>query len=266
MDKPKPQDVTSYDIIKMFAVVMMICDHLGFYFFHDNLWWRAAGRIEVPIWFFLPGYAQGREIGKSLWVGGLMLIAGNVLVGFPVFPVNALFTIILIRLLVDSIAQLADRHEVKFWVISIGLVMIYIPTNAFTEYGSLGLLMGILGWLVRNGGKIEHGRRKTMQFLIFSFFAFIGLEQFSFEFSALQLGFMMAGTAAVMWSLFRFRPVSFPEAVKLGRPVVWLTKFLGRNTLEVYVFHLLLFKAIILYAFPQNFLHSGLFLSSGKWN
>jgi len=269
MKKPKPQDVTSYDIIKAVAVVIMICDHIGFYFYPENLWWRAIGRIGFPVWFFLPGYAQGRGIATSLWVGGLMLAAGNIIAGMPFLPVNALFTIIMIRLSVDSIVKLVHKQEWLFWGVCFGLIIIYTPTTAFAEYGSLGLLFGVFGWLVRNVAQVENGVRKKTQYAIFAFLAFIGLQQFGpsgFHFSVAQFFVMAFFTAGTCWALYNFRSVSYPGFARAGKPVTWLTKFMGRNTLEIYVFHLLLFKAIILCMFPQNFLKTGLIVSHGDWS
>lgn len=271
MNKPKPQDVTSYDIIKAVAVVIMICDHIGYYFYPDNLWWRAVGRIGFPVWFFLPGYAQGRGVGKSLWVGGLMLVAGNLIVGLPLLPVNALFTIIMIRLSVDSITKLVHRQEPLFWGVCLLLILLYVPTNAFAEYGSLGVLFGLFGWLVRNVDKVENGVRKKTRFGIFAFLTFLILQQWmppsGFHFSPAQFFVMAFCTAGTCWALFNFRAENYPGfAVRAGKPLTWLTKFLGRRTLEIYVFHLLLFKAILLCQYPQNFLQSGLVTSHGHWD
>lgn len=57
-----PREVTSYDLLKCAAVIIMVIDHVGFYFYPENLWFRAVGRIGFPVWFFLVGYARGRDI------------------------------------------------------------------------------------------------------------------------------------------------------------------------------------------------------------
>ena len=40
-----PAEITSYDLLKAAAVIIMIIDHVGYYFFIDEMWWRAVGRI-----------------------------------------------------------------------------------------------------------------------------------------------------------------------------------------------------------------------------
>ena len=38
-----PQELTSYDLLKTLAVVTMIIDHIGLYFFPDDVGWRIVG-------------------------------------------------------------------------------------------------------------------------------------------------------------------------------------------------------------------------------
>ena len=67
--KTLPSSITSYDILKTFAVLTMIIDHIGLYFFPDEMWWRVIGRLSFPVWLFLIGYAQSRDIPKLLILG-----------------------------------------------------------------------------------------------------------------------------------------------------------------------------------------------------
>ena len=95
--KALPREITSYDLLKTFAVVIMLIDHIGAYFFPEVLWWRAIGRIGFPIWFFLVGHASGRDLPFKLWGSALLLVGANFVTGMAIFPLNALVTIILIR-------------------------------------------------------------------------------------------------------------------------------------------------------------------------
>ena len=53
---------SSYDFIKFVAVVLMVIDHIGYYFFPYDLMWRSFGRMCVPIWLFLAGYAKPSDV------------------------------------------------------------------------------------------------------------------------------------------------------------------------------------------------------------
>ncbi len=49
MNKILPRDLTSYDLLKTLAVILMIIDHVGHHFFPDEMWFRVVGRLCVPI-------------------------------------------------------------------------------------------------------------------------------------------------------------------------------------------------------------------------
>ncbi len=252
----KPVDVTSYDIVKAIAVVTMICDHIGFYFFPENPWWRVIGRVSVPVWFFLPGFSDKRTIEPRLWIGGLLLTLGNLIIGLPVFPLDTLVTILLIRLGIDSIAPLSRKNMLEFCGVMLGLMLVFIPSSTFFEYGSLAFIIATFGWLVKH----RRGERLTALFGLFAFAAWTGLQELNFLFSPPQLLVMAALSGLTIYSLYRFQPRVLPKA----QPA-WLLKFMGRRTLEIYVIHLLLFKAAVLYTHPHNFLQLGLFTTNASW-
>ena len=74
MTKNLPRDLTSYDFLKAVAVLLMVIDHVGFYFYPDQQWFRVFGRLCVPIWFFLIGYARSRDLSLYLWGGMILLV------------------------------------------------------------------------------------------------------------------------------------------------------------------------------------------------
>ena len=127
-------EITKLDFIKTFAVICMIIDHIGFYFFPDFLWLRAVGRLGgVPVWFFLIGYALSRNIPNSWLIGALVLAASEFFLFQHVFPFNVLVTIILLRLSIDHIMGFVLRSRYLFWFCAFILAFIYIATNMATE-------------------------------------------------------------------------------------------------------------------------------------
>jgi hypothetical protein len=104
----------------------MIIDHMGYFFFPEdpagitgdpNLWWRAVGRLCVPIWFFLIGYAQTRTIDRMLVGGALILLASNLVSGMYFFPVSALVSVMIIRLLIDPLALFAFQRPQNLFLV-----------------------------------------------------------------------------------------------------------------------------------------------------
>src|SRR5690606_7271929 len=89
--------LTSHDVVKLVAILLMFIDHIGFFFAPDQLWWRAVGRMSFPLFFFLAGYARpGRMdpvlIGLAVWMIALDAFTFN-----PIFPFNALVSIVVAR-------------------------------------------------------------------------------------------------------------------------------------------------------------------------
>lgn len=250
-----PRTITSYDLIKAFAVLVMICDHIGFYFFLDELWWRAVGRIGFPVWFFLIGYAQSRDITKSLLIGSVILLATCALFGMYIFPLSALVTIILLRLVIDRVGHGALTSMQSMAGIMIGCVLLALPTGIFVEYGTMALAFAVFGYMVRAR---QQGRDVSMDMqvmcLMLATMSFTLIQQLTFKFSEPQLALVGFGTLGVMMTLFFFCKVEFIKTTNiLPMPFKILIQFLGRRTLEIYVAHLVIFRIAGLFTDPERF-------------
>ncbi len=234
-------EITSYDLLKTFAVIIMVIDHIGFYFYPDDLWWRAVGRIGFPVWFFLVGYARGRDIPVRLWGGALVLLAGNLITGMPVFPLNALFTIMGIRLVIDWFMRKGFDNSIYIWSFSFILMVLVLPSYFITEYGTQALITAIYGYYVRY--KEDAGKQAASNYMLFSFFTFIAYQQIVFWFGVWEFVFMFIGTLIVRMILLEFSFKTYPELTKkLPHAVICFSQLCGRRTLEIYIAHLIFFK------------------------
>ncbi|PJB72685.1 MAG: hypothetical protein CO093_02460 [Alphaproteobacteria bacterium CG_4_9_14_3_um_filter_47_13] len=252
--KTLPQGITSYDLLKTFAVVFMIIDHTGFFFYLEDNWWRVAGRLCVPVWFFLIGYARSRDTGSRLWIGATVLICGNMIAGLHLLPLNILFTMILIRLLLNPLMERSLRDVQTFWGINALLFFLIIPTSMISEYGTLGIIMAMFGWLIRHQNELKNGQTLRNHYFAFAALTFIATSYLTFGFNQNQGILLAIGTFIVMRTLFLFQPMTFTGlSEKLPHPFVKLLHFTGRYTLEIYVLHLLLFYTIGLFTSPDRF-------------
>ena len=242
--KTLPSAITSYDVLKTFAVIIMIVDHIGAYFFPDALWWRAVGRIGFPVWFFLVGHASGRDLPSKLLIGAGVLTIGNAVSGMPIFPLNALVTIALIRVLIDPVMRIALKSERHLWVVSFLLMILAIPSGILCEYGTMALITAMFGYMVRHREEINN-EQLIFKFMIFALALFLILQQIDFGFTPLQFLIMAVGTGLVRLSLYRFESKVYPGVTKrLPLALIFLFQLGGRRTLEIYVLHLLAFKAL----------------------
>lgn len=258
--------LTSYDLLKTFAVITMIIDHAGYFFFPEDPTFRAIGRLCVPIWFFLVGYAKSRNIGETMLIGAGILVLQNVFLGFPMLPFNVLVTIMLVRLCLDKVMQRGAGGLLL--LAAIGMVMaVAVPaSDAFTEYGTLGLLLAMAGYMVRheNDGGVNDasandasasdaggfmGRTWIVNLgVYFALGVFLLYQQYKFNFLMADLALMAAGSGAVIVALRFFRPHEFVSALPVA--ATRLIQFCGRHTLAIYVAHLFLFKMIFIMTLP----------------
>lgn len=256
-----PRELTSYDVLKFFAVVIMVIDHMGYYFYPDIDMFRAVGRIGFPVWFFLIGYASGRGIDWTLIVGSLLLTASAFAVGLFVFPLTALVTIILIRLMLDPLMRVMLTNAGTFVAGLLIMLLLIIPSGDFVEYGTQGLILAVFGYVARRRPAIPgfgNTQESALFMMLFSAASFTLIQQMAFKFALPELLFMASGTLLVCAALYAFRPMVLPGLPALLRAPV---QFCGRHTLAIYVGHLLLFRmaALLWIGAPYEFMTLRLF-------
>ena len=256
IEKILPTTLTSYDLLKAAAVIIMIIDHLGYYLFLEEPWFRAIGRIGFPVWFFLVGYSRGRDFSVSLFIGAALLVASNFLCGMSIFPLNALVTIILIRLILDPLMAMALKNPVFMLLTIVAVTGLIVPSFSVSEYGTLGLLLAMFGYVVRHkpvfAGVGPDMVAKGMA--LYCLLTFLVIQQLFFMFVQESLLFLVVGTSVVMWILLNFRAVDFLRLTNtVSGGVTAAVQFMGRNTMEIYVIHLLVLKIVGVMVDPARF-------------
>ncbi len=248
------KDITSYDLLKTFAVIFMLIDHTGHYFFEGDDWWRVAGRMCVPVWFFLIGYARSRDLGLRLWGGAALLVLVSGITGENMLPVNILGTMLVVRLVIDQIMLRSQVHEQALWQVSVFLFLLSFPTSYLFEYGTLAVIMAMFGWLVRHQYEYPQGVRQTHYYFFFSYAAFVFLQVIAFGFHGNEVIVLAGGILAIMFLLMFFRPVTFAGTGNGVKGVLLAPiRFMGRWTLEIYVVHLVVLKIAGTILYPERF-------------
>lgn len=232
----------------------MVVDHIGQFFYPEYVWFRVFGRFCVPMWFFLIGYAKTRKVQPEIWIGGVVLVLSSFIAGQYIFPVTILFTLGFCRLLIDPVMRRAlQSYETLFGMLLL-VFFLGIPTFPLVEYGTLGLMFVMLGYLARNRENITVGLPARLLFWICCFAAFT-LSQILLmtELTQIHIMVLWAGMAVVAVILYFFRPQTYKisgTVLSVSRPVFHL---LGRRTLYVYVLHLLLFRAVAMWINPVQY-------------
>lgn len=250
MTRALPKNITSYDLLKTLAVILMIVDHLGSFSFVDSQWTRVFGRMCVPMWFFLIGYAHTRDVPLKLWVGAVILFLVNVVVGMEMFPLGILATMIVVRFTIDRVADLYFKNRWAFYTVLSIFFVICLPSYTILEYGTQGMLFALIGYFVRNREKLNDPNFINA-YLIFAGLTYLLCQQLWFNFEQPQFIVLAVGVFGVCYGLTQFKPMEFdctlPSLVKAA------LKLTGRYTLEIYVVHLVVFNFIALYIGVEGF-------------
>jgi hypothetical protein len=242
-------NLTSYDFLKCATLIFMICDHIGAFFFPEQTWWRVVGRMGFPAWFFLAGFSRGREISQTLWIGAAMVIFGNFVFGQYMFPANALVSFICIRLFIAHFyKQIFARWEFLLYATIICLIL-SIPTNFLFEYGTLVFLLAMFGYAVRNKDDLNINKEIYFIFSVVVMLSVVGIQIITFGFNQAQSIVCLVEMAFIGTILYHFKSCEYPKLTESTPPLIKKgIQFGGRYTLEIYVIHLLMIKAYLLYA------------------
>jgi len=255
--KVLPKELTSYDLLKSLAVILMVCDHVGFFFFPEEMWFRTLGRLCLPIWFFLIGYAKGNEIPKAFWIGGGIVTVSSLIAGQFLLPLNILFTMALMRKCRDGIVHSALSSPQALRGMFFILLLLSFPSALLVEYGSLAMLIGLVGFIVRRKEAVYERieRKYILMYVVAAFFStyiMMGVQMPSL--SGAQTLVLTLGYALLGVTLWRFKPLVFSDARKyMAGSFVAMFRFMGRYSLEIYVVHLVALKVAAMIINPERF-------------
>lgn len=231
-------ELNTHDVIKCIAILAMVIDHIGYFFFPDQAWWRVAGRVAAPIFFFLIGFSPSKRLHKELLLFGFLMVGADIAMSQPIFPLNILFSILFCQLFVQLFEK-TDPEYLGYFFLLIMALTLHIPGTFVIEYGAHGLMFAIAGYYYRHHPE----RMLTALALIIAVFTYLIGMAAGFNFNKAQNFIMlieMVALAAVLKS-FRHETVSVPGNLSLFAKAAM---FIGRNSLYFYVGHYLLFETI----------------------
>jgi peptidoglycan/LPS O-acetylase OafA/YrhL len=250
MTRVHTSNLTSYDFVKFAAIVLMIVDHIGHFYYPDEMWLRAIGRLSAPIWLFLIGYARTRDLSWHIWAGAGTLIAVDIICGQSPLPLSILGSMILYRLVLDPVMKGIKRNPQGLYPMVAVFFIATILTSQLFEYGTEGFVLVMAGYICRNADAMNFDKGKTAIFLMVAAFVhYLSVIIFFFpNFTLEQKLFTGVGLVALMLALGKFRAAEYPALTSaLPRLITWLVQFGGRWSLEIYVAHLAVFHFIALY-------------------
>ncbi len=235
--------LNSQDLYKFAALVIMTIDHIGHFLFPDYGWLRAIGRITFPVWFFLAGYSKNLNIKKDIIVLAALMIVFKAVLIKTIFPLNALVTIILIRVIIKFFDKRKININDNSSVANVLIVCLFlsVPTLYFCEYGTQGLLYGFMGYMVRNTyeKKVVH-----YVFIISTAIIFLVIQTVIFKFNDLQNIFVWLGTGYCTWKLsgYKITEIKFFSKIQIVENII---KFFSRYSLYYYFIHIVILQLLV---------------------
>lgn len=227
--------LNSWDMLKIIGLLFMFVDHVGAYFFIHEQWMRSVGRGAAPIFLFLGGYASSYRFSRRLLLLACVMLLSNILRGHYVQPLNILFNIMLCRAVFDWMDKRGKVVEKPFeWFVVLALFAVI--SNFLVQYGTLGLLFAVYGYMKRRPERYRESTHK--RFLIATFLVHAGTFILFFDLTLANILLMVAVLSINYWLLTRFEI----RALKTQNIPSWLVRVLSLSAHysgEIYVAHLI---------------------------
>ena len=171
-----------------------------------------------------------------------MVEFADIVAGGGVFHLNILFTIIIVRLILDPVIEFSLRGRTQTIGMAIFLLALVPISYEVTEYGTQALMVAIFGYAIRHRQSINNDNFMNL-YMGLSIVALIIIQYILFDFSQSQFFFLILTSLLIHLGLAFFRFQTYPDLTKkISHIAVCLIQLGGRRTLEIYVAHLLLFK------------------------
>lgn len=226
--------VNQCDFLKFIALILMIIDHVSLYFMEDNQLLRAIGRSSAPIWFFFVGYFYAHKDGRLLYSLAVLDYIAAVSFNCSDGRLGILFTIIISRYFMQQI----DGAKINIYslILVLAFLILLLPISIrFFEYGTVVILFSLTGFLNKK-------KSKYFQYVFFlSAVLYVFMQQAVFDFLAQNLIVFISIFMPILYSLFHFK---LKETHALPEGSNKAVRFLARNSLFMYFFHVNFFRLI----------------------
>jgi len=251
--------VGNSDWLKTAAIILVVVDHIGYFFIEDADWWSVFGRLAAPSFFFLLGYAQTRIVPFHwIWLGVILTLLDSWNTEWTWVAPNILFSLAFIRIVRPYVQFFIQDHGWLAFAFLVGALFALLPIAAnLVDYGAEGWLWALFGLYqrmyvdgksatdvsgtVQSSSSSVHamteniGRMRLLACIIAAV-VYIWQEQREFSFSQVHFVAFVLGISILSLSLYLF--LRGPSRIQPPAPIVNVLRFTGRHTLEIYAIQL----------------------------
>ena len=261
-----PHAVDNTDWLKTAAIILVVVDHIGYFFIEDDQWWSVFGRLAAPTFFFLMGYTQTRTVPLHwIWLGVILTLLDSWNADWTWVAPNILLSFALIRIARPYVQILVQHHGWAAFALLVSILFAVLPIAAkIVDYGAVGWLWALFGLYQRMyvdgrsaidvGGAAQssappaHAMTENVGLMrllacVVAAVIYVWQEQREFSFSQIHFAAFILGVAVLSASLCLF--LRGPSRVQPPEFIAGTLRFFGRRTLEIYVIQLAGFELII---------------------
>ena len=126
--------------MKIIAIITMIIDHVGLFYFHEYIILRVIGRIAMPIFTILAGYNfKGKLRLSILYYGSILYLIQLFIIVPSITMMNILIPIFLGQVFLKIFSRYLDNFYFSlFWIIL--LFYLFPLTYQKLDFGTMSIL------------------------------------------------------------------------------------------------------------------------------
>lgn len=229
------KNLTAYDLFALTVVVMLLGHLVAFLYNNEFIWLRVPDRILLPVFLISAGFNSAKKPSKTMWTAafGITFLC---LYLFGVFRLFAPAVILLTQLFIEPFMTFLTFSWIRLWSASIFLILICYHAQVFLDFGTMGIIFAMAGWINVNRGVISHDVVRPWEFFIFTYVAYSIFVRFELQFDLVQSFVFQLGLAFVMWLMIDFRTLLLNSIRR--KPKDYLEKlcfYLGHKSMLIYL-------------------------------
>lgn len=229
------KNLTAYDLFALTVVAMLLGHFVAFLYNNEFVWLRIPDRILLPVFLISAGFNSAKKPSKTMWIAafGITLLCLSL---FGVFRFFAPAVILLTQLFIEPVMTFLTASWIRLWSMSLFLILTCYHAQVLFDFGTMGFIFAMAGWLNVNRGVVSHEVVRPWEFFIFTYVAYSIFVRFELQFDLLQSIVFQVGLAFVMWLLIDFRTLLLNSIRR--KPRDYIEKFcffLGHKSMLIYL-------------------------------
>lgn len=230
-----------YDYLKIIAIVLMIIDHLWFFFFPDALWMRLLGRGAFPIFLTLVWLSGSYRRRRDLVIGAIIVQIPIIIYSlthhtYSFLTLNILWSIIIARAI---IYLLQKNKDIKRYIAVSCLLLPFLPiTEIVFDYGAFAIYFALRWAMLQE--KRDILTTSMYGAIVWALLMIFSIANFGFDYAQQEIIRVYAIIHMILMYIVQYKNYSIHIHKKRDTIVYKIAK----NALLIYIIHICAFVII----------------------